>query len=114
MKRQGFRITAALKGQGSLEDGVEFLRSFDIVVHPRCKRVAEELTLYSYKTDEHTGEILPVLEDKNNHTIDALRYALEELRRTGYKPAAQPQRQRPADAWATRDADEGASSWKVA
>ena len=86
MKRQGFRITAALKGQGSLEDGVEFLRSFDIIVHPRCTKVAEELTLYSYKQDQQTNEILPVLEDKNNHTIDALRYALEELRRTGWKP----------------------------
>jgi phage terminase large subunit len=87
MKRQGFPIVAALKGQGSLEDGVQFLKSFDIIVHPRCKHVAEELTLYSYKTDPQTNEILPVLEDKNNHTIDALRYALEELRRSGYKPS---------------------------
>lgn len=90
MKRQGFRITAAIKGIGSIEDGIEFLRSFDIVVHPRCRKVIEELTLYAYKTDEHTGEILPLLEDKNNHTIDALRYALEELRRTGYKPKDAP------------------------
>jgi phage terminase large subunit len=87
MRRQGFRIVPAIKGQGSVEDGIEFLRSFDIIVHPRCKAVAEELTLYAYKTDPQTGEILPVLEDKNNHTIDALRYALEELRRSGYKPA---------------------------
>ncbi len=89
MKRQGFKITAALKGQGSIEDGVEFLRSFDIIVHPRCEKVAEELTLYSYKVDPQTDEILPFLDDKNNHTIDALRYALEELRRSGYKPQAQ-------------------------
>lgn len=89
MKRQGFRITAAIKGTGSIEDGIEFLRSFDIIVHPRCRKVAEELTLYAYKVDDHTGEILPVLDDKNNHTIDALRYALEELRRTGYKPQAE-------------------------
>jgi phage terminase large subunit len=87
MRRNGFRITSALKGQGSLEDGVEFLRSFDIIVHPRCVNVANELTLYSYKTDPQTNEILPVLEDKNNHTIDALRYALEELRRSGWKPS---------------------------
>jgi len=87
MRRKGFNIIPALKGQGSLEDGIEFLRSFDIIVHPRCKRVIEELTLYSYKQDPQTGEILPVLEDKNNHTIDALRYALEELRRSGYKPS---------------------------
>ena len=86
MSRKGFRIVSALKGQGSLEDGVEFLRSFDIIVHPRCKSVIQELTHYSYKTDPQTGEILPLLEDKNNHTIDAVRYALEELRRSGYKP----------------------------
>lgn len=87
MKRKGFRITAALKGQGSLEDGVQFLKAFDIIVHPRCVNVANELALYSYKTDPQTNEILPVLEDKNNHTIDALRYALEELRRSGWKPS---------------------------
>jgi phage terminase large subunit len=90
MRRNGFpRIVAAIKGQGSLEDGVEFLRSFDIVVHPRCVNVARELTRYCYKTDPQTGEVLPMLEDKNNHTIDALRYALEELRRSGYKPKPQ-------------------------
>lgn len=88
MKRKGFRITAALKGQGSIEDGVEFLRSFNIIVHPRCVNVINELKLYSYKIDPQTEEILPLLDDKNNHTIDALRYALEELRRTGWKPKA--------------------------
>jgi phage terminase large subunit len=112
MKRQGFRITAAIKGQGSIEDGVEFLRSFDIVVHPRCKRVAEELTLYAYKVDDHTGEILPMLDDKNNHTIDALRYALEELRRTGYKPAAAPPKG-PRDRW-DRKRDSEEVNWKTA
>ncbi|KAF1692661.1 PBSX family phage terminase large subunit [Pseudoxanthomonas koreensis] len=95
MRRNGFpRITSAIKGQGSLEDGIEFLRSFDIVVHPRCVHVAEELTRYSYKTDPQTGEILPLLADKDNHTIDALRYALEELRRSGYKPSANAPRER--------------------
>lgn len=117
MKRQGFRITAAIKGQGSIEDGIEFLRSFDIVVHPRCTKVIEELTLYAYKVDEHTGEILPVLDDKNNHTIDALRYALEELRRTGYKPKEAPTAG-PRDRWARASArqsarEEGGLNWKT-
>lgn len=113
MKRQGFRITAALKGQGSLEDGVQFLKSFDIVVHPRCKNVINELTLYSYKTDPQTGEILPVLEDKNNHTIDALRYALEELRRSGWKPTQEAPKA-PRDKWARAFEAEGAEdSWRT-
>jgi len=113
MKRQGFRITSAIKGVGSIEDGVEFLRSFDIVVHPRCTNVIEELTLYSYKVDDHTGEILPFLDDKNNHTIDALRYALEELRRTGYKPRVEAPAG-PRDRWSKAFAKEGADqSWKT-
>jgi phage terminase large subunit len=112
MKRQGFRIVPAIKGQGSIEDGVEFLRSFDIVVHPRCKKVAEELTLYAYKVDDHTGDILPMLDDKNNHTIDALRYALEELRRSGFKPK-EPVKPRPRDGWDIFDKPEG-GSWKTA
>ena len=111
MKRQGFRIIEAIKGPGSIEDGVEFLRSFDIIVHPRCKKVAEELTLYAYKVDQHTGDILPMLDDKNNHTIDALRYALEELRRTGYKPKSLPEKP-PRDRWA-RKRDEGGANWRT-
>ena len=94
MRRQGFKIVAAVKGPGSLEDGIEFLKSFDIVVHPRCKHVADELALYAYKTDPQTTEVLPVLEDKDNHTIDALRYALEALRRAGKKPDREPEKPR--------------------
>lgn len=91
MQKHGFpRIFPAVKGARSLEEGVEFLRSFDIVVHPRCKHLIDELTLYSYKTDPLTGKVLPILEDKNNHLIDALRYACEGARRAGVskpKPA---------------------------
>lgn len=82
MQKHGFpRILGAIKGARSLEEGVEFLRSFDIVVHPRCKHLIDELTMYSYKTDSLTGVVIPVLEDKNNHLIDALRYACEGARR---------------------------------
>jgi phage terminase large subunit len=113
MRRQKFKITEAIKGPGSVEDGIEFLRCFDIVVHPRCKHVAQELATYSFKIDPHTEEILPVLEDKNNHTIDALRYALEELRRSGYKPADATPRppRKPRDYGGNAGTD---NSWKVA
>lgn len=82
MQRNGFpQVVAANKGQGSVEDGIEFLKSYDIVVHPDCMHTIDELTLYSYKVDKLTGEVLPVLEDKENHVIDALRYAVEQVRR---------------------------------
>jgi phage terminase large subunit len=111
MKRHGYRITAAIKGAGSLEDGVAFLKSFDIIVHPDCKHVAQELRDYSYKIDPHTEEVLSDLEDKNNHTIDALRYALEELRRTGYKPSEDRRPDRPNDRYRPRREED---SWKTA
>lgn len=82
MQKHGFpRIMSAVKGAKSLEEGVEFLKSFDIVVHPRCVHLIDELTMYSYKTDPLTGLVLPILADKDNHLIDALRYACEGARR---------------------------------
>ena len=82
MRTHGFpRINAAVKGKKSVEEGVAFLQSFDIIVHPRCKHVIDELTLYSYRTDSLTGVVLPILEDKRNHLIDSLRYACEGARR---------------------------------
>lgn len=84
MQKHGYpKISAAIKGTGSIEDGIEFLKSFDIIVHPRCKHVIEELTLYKYKVDPDTNLVLPILEDKHNHTIDALRYACEGIRKAG-------------------------------
>jgi phage terminase large subunit len=73
LRNNGFpRIQPAIKGARSLEEGVEFLKSYDIVVHPRCQHLIDELTLYSYKLDSLTGQVTPVLEDKDNHMIDAL------------------------------------------
>ena len=82
MRRHGFpKIMAAVKGPRSVEEGVEWLKSYDIKVHPRCRHTIDELSLYSYKLDPLTGKVLPVLEDKKNHVIDALRYACESARR---------------------------------
>ncbi|HAT1514904.1 TPA: PBSX family phage terminase large subunit [Morganella morganii] len=78
LRRQGFNISAAKKWQGSVEDGITFLRGFkQIIIHPRCKETAKEARLYSYKTDRITGEVLPVIADANNHCWDASRYGLD-------------------------------------
>lgn len=87
MRSHGFpRINSSVKGSGSVEDGLEFLKSFDIIVHPRCENLVRELKSYSWKVDKLTGKVLPILEDKNNHVIDALRYACEGVRKS-QKPA---------------------------
>ena len=77
MRRKGFAISAAEKWKGSVEDGIAVLKGFEkIVIHPRCRHTAEEFRLYQYKIDKQTNEILPIVEDMNNHCIDALRYSL--------------------------------------
>lgn len=81
MQTNGYpKMNSATKGKGSIEEGIAFLQSFDIIVHPRCVHVIDELNSYSYKRDKLTDEILPILEDKNNHLIDSLRYACEGIR----------------------------------
>lgn len=76
--RAGFQISPATKWQGSVEDGVAYLKGFDkIVIHPRCQHTADEFKLYSYKVDKVTNEVLPVIVDKHNHIIDAIRYSLD-------------------------------------
>lgn len=77
MSRQGYKVKACPKWKGSVEDGIEYIRSFRrIYVHTRCKRTYEEFKFYSYKQDKNTGDILPIVLDKDNHYMDALRYAL--------------------------------------
>ena len=89
LKRQGFKIEAAEKGAGSVEDGITYLKKFKkIVIHPRCTETAREFRLYSYKVNR-AGDVLPVILDMYNHHIDAIRYALQPLikGRSPKKPA---------------------------
>lgn len=86
LKRHGFNIESAEKWPGSIEEGISFIRSFDkVVIDPRCVHTADEFRLYSYKTDRLTGEVLPVVLDKNNHAIDGIRYSLVDyIKARGY------------------------------
>lgn len=78
LARQGFSIDAAAKWKGSVEDGVTYLKGFEeIIIHERCKHTADEFRHYSYKVDKKTGDILPIIVDKFNHCIDAIRYGLD-------------------------------------
>jgi len=81
LKKQGYRMFPARKGAGSVNEGIEFLQSWKIVIHPNCVHTIKEMGLYSYKVDPRTEKvILPAEpEDKHNHIIDSLRYATESM-----------------------------------
>ena len=84
MQRKGYHIRKADKWPGSIEQGIGYIRNFEkVIIHPRCENTIDEFKKYSWKQDRNTNEILPVPEDKFNHCIDALRYALyKKIKRT--------------------------------
>ncbi|HDV7262227.1 TPA: PBSX family phage terminase large subunit [Mannheimia haemolytica] len=81
LKRHGLpRIIGVDKWKGSVEDGIEHIKSYGkVFIHPRCQQTLNEFRLYSYKTDRLSGDVLPVVIDVHNHFIDAIRYALNPL-----------------------------------
>lgn len=87
LRKRGFRVESAPKWTGSVEDGIAHLRSYEaIVIHPRCTRAITEARLWRYKVDPRTGDVLPVLQDGNEHVWDAARYGLAPLIKQGSRP----------------------------
>jgi phage terminase large subunit len=82
LRRKGFAIKSSRKGRNSIKDGIEHLKNYKkIIIHPRCKNTKYEFENYSYKQNPATGEILPIILDKDNHIIDSLRYSHEDNRK---------------------------------
>lgn len=78
LSQRQFNIVGSEKGKGSVEDGIEFLRSFEkIIIHPRCRGAIDNFTNYKWKQDRHTEEILPIPAAGSDHWPDTARYALE-------------------------------------
>ena len=77
IKRKGiYRIKPAVKGGGSIVQGIQQLLQYDIIVHPSCEETIKELENYAWDVDkEGTGINKPI--DAYNHCIDALRYSLQ-------------------------------------
>lgn len=81
LRRHGYSgMDAAKKGQNSVREGVMFLQGYEIIIHPRCVRTLDEFENYGFVVDQLSGLVTNVLEDKKNHIIDPMRYALEQLR----------------------------------
>ncbi|WP_201750559.1 PBSX family phage terminase large subunit [Senegalia massiliensis] len=65
------------KGPGSVNQGIEELKNYQIICHPNCTNTKEEFYSYAYKKDKISDKFLNKPEDKNNHLMDALRYSLQ-------------------------------------
>lgn len=76
LRSLGIRAYPVRKGPDSVLHGIQWLRQQEIILSPACAHLREELTRYQWQRDRD-GAALPRPQDKDNHLIDALRYALE-------------------------------------
>ena len=76
----GLRCFGAKKGPGSVEYSMKWLQSLvRIIIDPvRCPKTYDEFTSYEYERTKD-GEIMSGYPDANNHHIDAVRYATEQI-----------------------------------
>ena len=79
-KSYDIRAVPVKKYPGSVDYSMKWLQSLkEIVIDPvRCPAAAQEFAAYEYDRDKN-GDILSGYPDKNNHSIDAVRYALDRV-----------------------------------
>ena len=70
------RIKPAKKGKGSIIQGIQKLKQYNIIINPALDEVIEEFQNYSWKKNKE-GEYVNEPIDDWNHYIDALRYSLQ-------------------------------------
>lgn len=75
------RIQRARKGKDSVNNGIDFIQDFHIIIHKRCVNFLTEINNYTWDTDTKTGKRLNKPIDDFNHLMDAMRYALEDMSR---------------------------------
>ena len=85
LRGHGVLALPARKGKDSVLYGIQWLQQQTIVIDSRCINTRNELSQYKWKEDA-AGNALPVPIDRNNHLIDALRYAYED---EAIRPAVQ-------------------------
>lgn len=76
------RIRKARKGKDSVNNGIDFLQDFHIIIHPSCVNFQTEISNYTWATDPKTGKKINVPIDDFNHLMDAMRYAFEDMQKT--------------------------------
>ncbi|MBR2680050.1 MAG: PBSX family phage terminase large subunit [Exiguobacterium sp.] len=78
-KDMGLPAIPAIKGAGSIEYSFKWLACRKIIIDPvRCPVATKEFLEYEYDRDKD-GNVVSGYPDKNNHTIDAVRYATEQF-----------------------------------
>lgn len=96
IRRMGIsRLLPADKGPDSVIHGISRLQEYQMVVHPRCENTIAELSSYIWEQNKGDGVInRPV--DADNHLMDALRYAMLDIKYFHPDPGINPRTGVPA------------------
>ncbi len=70
------RIEGARKGKDSINNGIDFIQDYEIIIHPICVNFITEISNYTWSKDKFGNKINKPIDDFN-HLMDAMRYALE-------------------------------------
>lgn len=76
LQNLGIKALGAKKGPDSIMHGIQWLQGHEIIIDSHCQHLRNEFQLYQWRKDKD-GNSLRVPEDKNQHGIDGIRYALE-------------------------------------
>jgi phage terminase large subunit len=82
LRHLGLSVRAARKGKDSINNGIDFIQDYEIIIHPRCVNFITEINNYTWDRDKFDNKINKPIDDFN-HLMDAMRYALEVVTRGG-------------------------------
>ena len=71
-------IHSARKGKDSINNGIQYIQNYHLIIHPQCVNFLTEISNYTWDTDKF-GKKLNVPIDDFNHLMDAMRYGMEDI-----------------------------------
>ena len=69
-------IRKSRKGRDSINNGIQYIQDYKIIIHPRCVNFITEISNYMWDKDKFDNPVNKPVDDFN-HLMDAMRYALE-------------------------------------
>ncbi len=76
-----YRVSAANKGKDSINNGIQYIQDFEIIIHPRCVNFLTEISNYTWDKDKFGNKLNKPIDDFN-HLLDAFRYAMERFNKS--------------------------------
>lgn len=74
LRNLGLGALPARKGQGSINAGIELLKTYDVRYTNSSRNLHRERSMYVWTTDKLTGRLTNIPVETNNHCFDAIRY----------------------------------------